>query len=44
VRVVAGRADPFRVQERLYQQSLQEQERIRSLTPVRFVPIEGSNQ
>jgi polyphosphate kinase len=44
VRVVAGRAEPFRVQERLYQQSLQEQERIRSLTPVRFVPIEGSNQ
>jgi polyphosphate kinase len=40
-RVTAGRSDPFRVQERLYQQSLEEQERVRALTPVRFIPIEG---
>jgi polyphosphate kinase len=40
-RVAAGRSDPFRVQERLYQQSLEEQERVRALTPVRFIPIEG---
>ena len=40
-RVAAGRSEPFRVQERLYSQGLEERERIRSLTPVRFVPIEG---
>jgi polyphosphate kinase len=40
-RVTAPRADPLRVQEFLYQRSLEERARIRSLTPVRFVPIEG---
>jgi polyphosphate kinase len=40
-RVAAGRSEPFRVQERLYAQGLEERERVRSLTPVRFVPIEG---
>jgi polyphosphate kinase len=40
-RVAAGRSEPFRVQERLYLQGIEEQDRIRSLTPVRFVPIEG---
>jgi polyphosphate kinase len=41
-RVVAGRSEPLRVQAYLYQRSLEEQERIRSLTPVRFVPIQGT--
>jgi polyphosphate kinase len=41
-RVSAGRADPLRVQEHLYQRSMEEQERIRSLTPVRFTPIQGA--
>ncbi len=41
--VAAGRSEPLRAQEHLYQQSVQEQERIRSLTPVRFVPIEGAD-
>lgn len=40
-RVSAGRSEPFRVQERLYLQGVEEQERLRSRTPVRFVPIEG---
>lgn len=40
-KVSAGRSEPFRAQERLYQQGVEELERIRSLTPVRFVPIEG---
>jgi polyphosphate kinase len=43
-RLRAGRAEPLRVQEYLYQRSLEEQERIRSLTPMRFEPIEGTNQ
>ena len=41
-RVAAGRADPVRVQEYLYQREIEEQERVRSLTPVRFMPIERS--
>jgi polyphosphate kinase len=40
-RVSAGRSEPLRVQERLYLQGVEEQERLRSLTPVRFDPIEG---
>ena len=40
-RVAAGRSEPLRVQEYLYQRSVEEQERIRSLTPVRFTPIQG---
>ncbi len=36
-----GRSEPFRTQERLYQQGVEEQERFRSTTPVSFVPIEG---
>jgi polyphosphate kinase len=40
-RVAAGRSEPLRVQEYLYQRTVEEQERIRSLTPVRFVPIQG---
>lgn len=43
-KVSAGRAEPFRVQEHLYTQNLEEQERIRSLTPVRFVPIQGTDR
>jgi polyphosphate kinase len=40
-RVAAGRSDPVRVQEYLYQRTVKDQERVRSLTPVRFVPIES---
>ncbi len=43
-KVSAGRAEPFRVQEHLYMQNLEEQERIRSLTPVRFVPIQRTDR
>ena len=43
-KVSSGRAEPFRVQEHLYTQNLREQERIRSLTPVRFEPIQGPNR
>jgi len=43
-KVSAGRAEPFRVQEHLYMQNQEEQERIRALTPVRFVPIQGTDQ
>ena len=42
-RVAAGRSDPVRVQEYLYQRGIEEQERVRSLTPVRFVPIQGTD-
>jgi polyphosphate kinase len=41
-KVAAGRSEPIRVQEYLYQHGLEEQERARALTPVRFVPIEGA--
>jgi polyphosphate kinase len=41
-RVAAGRSDPVRVQEYLYQCTVKDRERVRSLTPVRFVPIEGA--
>jgi polyphosphate kinase len=41
-RVSAARSESIRVQEYLYQQALDEQERVRSLTPVRFIPIEGA--
>ncbi|MBN1568898.1 MAG: polyphosphate kinase 1 [Acidobacteria bacterium] len=40
-RVAAGRSEPLRIQEYLYLRSVEEQERIRSLTPVRFTPIQG---
>ena len=40
-RVAAGRSEQLRVQEYLYQKNVEEQERIRSLTPVRFTPIQG---
>jgi polyphosphate kinase len=43
-RVSAGSSEPLRVQEHLYQRGAEEQERIRSLTPVRFVPIQGIDQ
>ena len=39
-RVSAGRSEPFRAQERLDLQGVEEQERLRTLTPVRFAPIE----
>ncbi len=42
-RAAAGTSEPLRVQEYLYQRSVEEQERIRSLTPVRFAPIQGRN-
>jgi polyphosphate kinase len=42
-RVSAGRAEPLRVQEYLYQHTLDEQKRSRMLTPVRFVPIEAKD-
>jgi len=42
-KVAAGRAEPVRTQEYLYQRRVEDQERIRSLTPVRFVPIEGDH-
>jgi polyphosphate kinase len=42
-RVSAGRGDSLRAQEYLYQQNLEEQERLRSLTPVRFAPIQGKD-
>jgi polyphosphate kinase len=41
-RITPGRSDPVRVQEYLYRQLLEERERTRAVTPVRFVPIEGS--
>jgi polyphosphate kinase len=40
-RVVPGRSEPIRVQEYLYFKEIEEQELARSLTPVRFIPIEG---
>ena len=40
-RVHPGRSDPLRIQEYLYQRTVEERERVRSLTPVRFVPIKG---
>ncbi len=42
-KIAAGRAEPVRVQELFYQRRIEDQERIRSLTPVRFVPIEGKS-
>ena len=42
-RVAAGRSETLRVQEFLYLRGMEEQERIRSLTPVRFTPIKGRN-
>ncbi len=40
-RVSAGRQEPLRAQEHLYARALEEKERLRPITPVRFVPIEG---
>jgi len=40
-KIAAGRSEPLRVQELLYLRSIEERERIRSLTPVRFAPIQG---
>jgi polyphosphate kinase len=42
-RATAGRSDPMRAQESLYQRTLEERERIRALAPVRFEPIEGTH-
>lgn len=42
-RVAAGRAEPIRVQEYLYQREIEEEERVRSRTPVHFVPIERTD-
>ncbi len=41
-KMAAGRAEPLRVQEYLYRRAVEEQEHVRSLTPVRFMPIEGA--
>ncbi len=43
-KVGAGRSDPLRVQEYLYQQTLEEQKHLRSQAPVRFVPIQGKDR
>jgi polyphosphate kinase len=40
-RVMPGRSDPLRIQEYCYQRGVEEQERMRSRTPLRFVPIKG---
>ena len=40
-RIAAGRSEPLRTQEYLYARLLEERERIRSIAPVRYVPIEG---
>jgi polyphosphate kinase len=40
-RVSAARSDPFRVQEALYRRALEDRERLRSVTPVRFEPLES---
>jgi polyphosphate kinase len=41
-RVSPGKAEPVRVQEGLYRRAVAEAERVRSVTPVRFAPIEGN--
>ncbi len=41
-RITPGRSEPLRVQEYLYQHIQEEHYRAESVTPVRFVPIEGS--
>jgi polyphosphate kinase len=43
-RIKPGRKEPSRVQESLYQALLSERERIRSIPPVRFVPIQPSDE
>ena len=43
-KVIPGRSEPLRVQEYLYQQTMEEQENLRTQTPVRFVPIQGKDQ
>jgi len=43
-KIAVGRQDPLRAQEFLYQQTVEELERIRSLAPVRFKPIQGRNR
>jgi len=40
-RIVAGRSEALRAQEYFYRQRLEENERIRSIAPTQFVPIEG---
>ncbi len=40
-RIPAGRSEVLRAQEHLYIRALQEREHIRSVAPVRYVPIEG---
>jgi len=40
--VAGGRSEPLRVQEYLFQKNTEEQERLRSITPVRFTPIKGN--
>lgn len=41
-RIAPGKADPVRVQESLYRRGIAEGEKVRSVTPVRFAPIEGA--
>lgn len=43
-KAVPDRSDPIRVQEHLYRREVEEQERVRALTPVRFAPIEGTQR
>jgi polyphosphate kinase len=43
VRVSAGRSGALRAQQHIYARTLQEHEMIRSVTPVRFVPIEADD-
>jgi polyphosphate kinase len=40
-RVRAGRSEPVRAQEDLYARMVEERERLRSIAPVRFTPLEG---
>ena len=42
-RIAPGRSEPVRVQEYLYRRIQEEHYRAVSVTPVRFVPIEGSS-
>ena len=41
-RMTAGRSEPLRVQEYLFQKNVEEHEHLRSITPVRFTPIKGN--
>jgi len=39
----AGRSEPVRAQESLYRRNVEDRERFRAVTPVRFEPIEGKH-